>query len=139
MIEDFSPPPASNQAFQVREMQYLFRSGDNYTLMCKENYEQIEVPAGHLGNLAGFLKEGLDGIRCTVSDGRVIAIHLPDKVELELVQVEQGEIGSQIVLIGILETGARIELPKKVEIGSTIIVDTRFSKFAGVKRKSPHN
>ena len=51
-----------------------------------------------------------------------------------MVQVEEEQVGSRIVLMGLLESGAKIELPKNLECGSIIIVDPKFGKFVGVRK-----
>ena len=79
MVEDFSPP-ASNQVFQIREMQYLLRSSDRYTFMDKDTYAQYEVSASQIGNQVKFLMEGLHGIKVTFWKKTLIGIELPDKV-----------------------------------------------------------
>ncbi len=62
------------------------------------------------------------------------SIDLPDKVELKLIQTEQEQTSSGTVFIGLLETGARLELPKNIESGSVIIVDTKFGRFDGLRK-----
>ena len=42
------------------KMQFLYASGSTYTFMNMETYEQIEIPASHLGDDAKFLKENLN-------------------------------------------------------------------------------
>src|SRR5271154_5778258 len=68
--------PSAN--IEKSEMQYLFKGGDDYTLMDKQSYEQIEVSAEQIGDPVEFLKEGLDGIQVLKFDGRVIGIEMPN-------------------------------------------------------------
>ena len=41
-----------------RDMQYLYRDGDDLVFMDTASYEQHHVPSGIVGDLAGYLTEG---------------------------------------------------------------------------------
>ena len=41
-----------------REMQYLYREGDDYVFMDNESYEQLPVSTDRLGDATRYLKEG---------------------------------------------------------------------------------
>src|SRR5436305_13311433 len=41
-----------------REMQFLYREGSDYVFMDNENYEQLYVPPGSMGDAVDFLKAG---------------------------------------------------------------------------------
>jgi len=75
------------------DMQYLYKSGENYTLMDTANYEQIELSAETIGSTVEFLKEGLEGITVLRYDNRVIGVDLPNTVELEVTDTVPDERG----------------------------------------------
>src|SRR5207249_3253806 len=59
-----------------REMQFLYRDGDGFVFMDTESYEQVNVPAGIVGDMARYLSEGS---MATVAQyqGTPIAVDLP--------------------------------------------------------------
>ena len=73
--------------------QYLYVSGDNYTFMNNETYEQIEVPRKILGDDADFIKEGID-ITIDFYEGEIIGITLPEKIEYEIIETEPAVKGN---------------------------------------------
>lgn len=117
---------------EKNEMQYLYKSGDDYTLMDNASYEQIEVTANQIGSVVEFLKEGLEGITVMKFDGRVIGIELPNTVELEITETapdERGDTSSGGGKPATLETGAIITVPFHAKVGDKIKVDTRNRKY----------
>lgn len=114
------------------EMQYLYKSTDDYTLMDNASFEQIEVTAAQIGTVVEFLKEGLEGITVMKYDGRVIGIELPNTVELEIIECapdERGDTSSGGGKPATLETGATITVPFHAKVGDKIKVDTRNRKY----------
>src|SRR6202011_2113044 len=59
-----------------REMQYLYRDGNDYVFMDGESYEQVHVPATELGGAVSFLKEGDTVVLPTYQD-QVVGVDLP--------------------------------------------------------------
>lgn len=114
------------------EMQYLYKTGDDYTFMDSANYEQIELTANQIGEGVEFLKEGLEGIQVMRYEGRVIGVDLPNTVELivtETVPDERGDTSSGGGKPATLETGAQITVPFHLKQGEKIRVDTRTRKY----------
>jgi len=114
------------------EMQYLYKSGEAYTLMDNGSFEQIEVSAEQIGDPVEFLKEGLEGLTVLKHDGRIIGIELPNTVELEVTECapdERGDTSSGGGKPATLETGAIITVPFHLKVGDKIKVDTRNRKY----------
>lgn len=114
------------------EMQYLYKTGDDYTFMDSSNYEQFELTPAQIGDGVEFLKEGLEGIQVMRYDGRVIGVDLPNTVELivtETVPDERGDTSSGGGKPATLETGAQITVPFHLKQGEKIRVDTRTRKY----------
>lgn len=113
-------------------MQYLYKAGDNFTLMCNATYEQMELEAKKVGSAAEFLKEGLEGITVTKYQGRIINIELPNTVELDVTETapdERGDTSSGGGKPATLETGAIVTVPFHIKVGNKIRVDTRTRKY----------
>jgi elongation factor P len=114
------------------EMQYLYKSGDVYTLMDQANFEQIEMSPEQIGDAVEFLKEGQEGIMVMRFDNRVVGCELPNSVELVVTECapdERGDTSSGGGKPAILETGATITVPFHLKQGDKIKVDTRNRKY----------
>jgi elongation factor P len=114
------------------DMQYLYKSGENFTLMCASTYEQMEMGADKLGSVAEFMKEGLENITVMKFQGRIIAVELPNTVELivsETAPDERGDTSSGGGKPATLETGAVVTVPFHIKVGNKIRVDTRTRKY----------
>jgi elongation factor P len=119
-------------SIEKSEMQYLYKSGDHYTMMDAVTYEQIELAEAQIGSAVEFLKEGLEGILILRYDGRVIGVDLPNTVELEVKETapdERGDTSSGGGKPATLETGAIITVPFHLKVGDKIKVDTRNRKY----------
>jgi elongation factor P len=114
------------------DMQFLFKSGVDYTFMDQATFEQFELTAEQIGSQVEFLKESLEGITVLRFDGRIIGVELPNAVELivsECAPDERGDTSSGGGKPAILETGATITVPFHLKQGETIRVDTRSRKY----------
>lgn len=116
---------------QKIDMQYLYGSGDSYNFMNMQTYEQIEIPASHLGDDAKFLKENLN-VNITFYEGEVLGIILPDKIEYKIVKTEpavKGNTTNNATKDATIETGFNVRVPLFVEEGENIIVSTSDGKY----------
>ena len=114
------------------DMQFLYKSGDNFTMMNSETFDQMDIAEDQIGNQSEFLKEGLEGITIMRFEGRVIGIELPNTVELEITDTvpdERGDTSSGGGKPATLETGATITVPFHIKIGDVVRVDTRTRKY----------
>src|SRR5215475_1696075 len=75
-----------------RDMQFLYREGQDYVFMDNETYEQLHVAPENVGNATNFLKEG-DGAVLPMYNNEVIGVDLPAAVELEVTVTEPGMQG----------------------------------------------
>lgn len=114
-----------------REMQYLYRAGEQFTFMDTENYEQINFSEEQLGDAIKFLKESMM-ISVLLHKGNTIGIELPNFVELTVVKTDPGVKGDTVsgaTKRAVLETGAEVQVPLFVEEGNVIKVDTRSGEY----------
>src|SRR6185436_2852794 len=51
---------------ELRPVQFLYRDDDGFHFMDTQSYDQFRLSATELGDTAGFLKDGLEGIRSVV-------------------------------------------------------------------------
>lgn len=116
---------------ESRQMQYLYNSGDEYTFMDNETYEQITLPAANLEREIKFLKENMN-VNIVSVKGETIGVELPNTVELEVVDTEpgiKGDTASGGTKPATLETGLTVQVPFFVNVGDKIIVDTRKEEY----------
>ena len=110
-----------------REMQFLYREGADYVFMDNENYDQITVPSGSIGDAVNFLKEGDTAVLPMYKD-EIVGVELPAAVELEVTETEPGVRGDTASGGGdkpaTLETGAVVRVPLFVNIGDRVKVQT---------------
>lgn len=121
----------SQAVIDKREMQFLYREGDDYVFMDTESYEQLQVPAATLGSAVGYLKEG-DSAVLPMYGTEVIAVDLPAAVELAIAETEPGVQGDRVSGArkpATLETGLVIQVPLFVEVGERVKVDTRSGEY----------
>ena len=110
-----------------REMQFLYASGDSYTLMDTSSYEQFTYQKNQLGDQTGLLKEETV-VDVLLYEGNPIAVILPTFLELKVVDTDPGIRGDTAAggtKPAVVETGATIKVPLYLEVGEMIKVDTR--------------
>jgi elongation factor P len=114
-----------------RDMQYLYREGDDYVFMDNETYEQLHVASVNVGNATNYLKEGDSAVLPMYKD-EVIGVDLPAAVELEVRDTEPGIQGDRVSGArkpATLETGLVVQVPLFVNVGERIKVDTRTGEY----------
>jgi elongation factor P len=114
-----------------REMQYLYRDGEQYVFMDNATYDQMYVEASSLGDAASYLKEG-DSAILQMYDGEIVDVDLPAAVELTVTETEPGIQGDRVSGArkpATLETGRVLNVPLFVNPGDRIKVDTRSGEY----------
>ena len=114
-----------------RDMQYLYRDGDDYIFMDQVSFEQVPVSSKSLGEATNFLIE--TGRAMLISyDEEIIGVELPASVELTIAQTEPGVQGDRVSgarKSATLETGYVVQVPLFVGPGEAIKVDTRTGEY----------
>ncbi len=111
--------------------QFLYVDGDDYIFMNTETFDQQPVPKEMLGDAIKFLKEQ-DVVEMLVDGETVVAVELPNFVELEVVSAEpgvRGDTATNATKAATVETGATINVPLFVNPGDRIRVDTRTGQY----------
>ena len=114
-----------------REMQYLYRDGDQYVFMDNVSYDQMNVDSSSLGAAAPYLKEG-DSAILQMYGGEIVDVDLPAAVELAVSETEPGIQGDRVSGArkpATLETGLVVQVPLFVNPGDRIKVDTRSGEY----------
>ncbi len=113
------------------EMTYLYNDGATYYFMNTETYEQIELSADDLGDMAGYLLPETV-INVQFYEGSPIGIDIPAVVELTVVETEPEVKGATVSNVGKpakLDTGITIQVPAFIKEGDKIRVDTNEGRY----------
>jgi elongation factor P len=117
---------------ETKRMQYLYNDGaGTFFFMDTNSYEQVELDAGFVGDVAKWLKEN-DEVEIVVADGDYIGVEPPMFVELEVVETDPGFKGDTVqggTKPATLETGAVVQVPMFVETGEKLKIDTRDGRY----------
>ena len=116
-----------------RDMQYLYKEGEDYVFMDNSSYDQIHVPAATVGEGASYLLENQDTV-VALHEGTPLYVELPASVELTISYTEPGMQGDRSTggtKPATLETGAEVAVPLFIVTGEKIKVDTRDGSYLG--------
>jgi elongation factor P len=114
-----------------REMQYLYRDGQDYVFMDMETYEQLSLSQEQVDKAVKYLKEGQIAF-IVLHEGSPIGVELPTSVELSVVETDPGVRGDTATggtKPAKLETGATIQVPLFIQVGDVVKVDTRTGEY----------
>lgn len=114
-----------------QNMQYLYNTGESYSFMNMETYEQIELTKDQIGDDAKFLKEGIN-VDITFYEGEMLGISLPDKIEYVITHTEpavKGNTTNNALKDAELENGLKVRVPLFIQEGEAILVTTSDGKY----------
>lgn len=108
------------------DFSYLYQDGDSYIFMNPESFEQLTVSSDVIGDQAVYLQEGM-GVKLSIHEGNAVAIELPARVTLEVVETEptvKGQTASSSYKPAIVSNGVRVMVPPHITAGTRIVVQT---------------
>jgi elongation factor P len=114
-----------------REMQYLYRDGDDYYFMDTSTYEQVHISSEALGDSVNFLKPEMT-IQVEFYGQEPVGIELPQTVDLKVLDTVPGIKGataSAQVKPATLETGLVVQVPPFVNAGDLVRVNTETGEY----------
>ena len=114
-----------------REMQYLYKEGQEYVMMDNESYEQLQLTADQIGDGLKYMKENMI-VQVLMHDERIIGVDIPAHVVLEVTDTPPSEKGNTAqggTKPATLETGAVVNVPFFISNGDKIRVDTRTNEY----------
>lgn len=116
---------------EERQMQYLYKEGENYCFMDQTTFEQVFVDGAVVDDLAQFMPDNLEVSVMFFSD-RPVGVTLPTFVELEVTQTDpglKGDTATGATKPAVLSTGATINVPLFIEQGEVLKIDTRSGEY----------
>ncbi|HUY67829.1 MAG TPA: elongation factor P, partial [Alphaproteobacteria bacterium] len=111
---------------QDHEMQFLFSSGDDYTFMDQENFEQLTIVRDIVGDPVVFLQEGMV-CKVMTYEGAALSVELPPSVVLEITEADpvvKGQTASSSYKPAKLSNGVKILVPPFIATGTRVVVNT---------------
>ena len=116
-----------------RDMQYLYREGEDFVFMDLQTYDQLHVPGQTVGKAADYLLESQIANVAT-HEGQPLYIELPASVELVISYTEpglQGDRSTGGTKPATVETGAEVAVPLFITAGEKVKIDTRDGSYLG--------
>ena len=114
-----------------KEMQYLYKAGEEFVMMDMESYEQLQLTKDQVGDGVKYMKEDMI-VQVLMHDTKIIGVDIPAHVELAVVDTPPAENGNTAqggTKPATLETGAVVNVPFFVANGDIIRVDTRSNEY----------
>jgi elongation factor P len=118
--------------FDIRLVSFSFREGNRFTFMDLEDYSQFELMEDELEDAIPYLVDGMEGIKALMQNGKVLCIHMPDAVDLQIAECAPSMRGASVTArtkAATLETGLVLQVPEYMEQGERVRVDTRTGDF----------
>ena len=114
-----------------RDMQFLYKDGDDYVFMDNVTYDQLTIKPVALGEAADYLIDNAIAMIASYGD-EIVSVEIPPSVELEITFTEPGMQGDRVSGArkpATLQTGKVIQVPLFVNIGDRVKVDTRTAEY----------
>ena len=124
--------PYQQMDFERRPVQYLFREHDEYTFMDAESFEQFTLMKDDVADQIDYLIEDMEGIAALLSDGKVLAIEMPQSVNLKIAECDPSARNASATARtknAVLQTGLNLQVPDYIEVGELVRIDTRTGKY----------
>ncbi len=115
-----------------RNHTFLYSDGDGFHFMNPESYDQLTASKEMVGDAAAYLQDGMT-VSLMVHDGLPLAVELPPRVTLEVVETEpvvKGQTASGSYKPAILSNGVRTMVPTYITAGTRIVVMTEDGSYS---------
>lgn len=112
---------------EEKTLQFSYRSGDFSHFMDAETYEDVAIEKSKLREADKFLKDNLE-VNALYYKGDLILVNLPNFVVYTVTDTEpgiKGDTAKSGTKPATIETGAVIQVPLFIEVGTKIKIDTR--------------
>lgn len=111
--------------------QFLYSDGATFFFMDNESYDQTELSADQVGDLAQWLKEGED-VAIITHEGQLIGVEVANTVIREVTQTDPGLRGDTATggtKPAVVEGGVTVTVPLFVDVGTKLKIDTRSGEY----------
>ena len=114
-----------------RDMNFLYRDGNDFVFMDNETYEQLTVPPVALGSAASYIVDG-STVTLMMYGTEIVGTDMPASVELNVTETEPGIQGDRVSGArkpATLQTGLVVQVPLFINVGDRLKVDTRSGEY----------
>ena len=118
---------------EKREMQFLYKEGEDFVFMDNKTYDQMNISAATVGDAANYMLENTEAI-VAIHENNPLYIELPASVVLTVTYTEpglQGDRSSGGTKPATVETGIQIQVPLFIKQDEKVLVDTRDGSYLG--------
>jgi elongation factor P len=115
-----------------REASFSYMDGEAFVFLDKEDYTPYQLDANVVGEMAGYITEGLEGCYVQLIDDAPVAVLLPASVQLTVVETPpelKGGTATKRPKPARLNTGIEIQVPEYIGNGEKIWVSTVTGEF----------
>ena len=118
---------------EKREMEYLYRDGNELVFMDPKNYDQVNIPLALIEDQFGYLTPNL---KCWIvwHKGSPIGANLTAHVTLKVIESPDEVAGNRINApkkTVKLETGIEAQVPLFIKVGEKVQLDTSTGEYLG--------
>jgi elongation factor P len=118
---------------EKKEMEFLYRDGDDMVFMNPKTYDQANVPIALMEDSVGLI---IPNLKCWVLwyQGEAIGVTLPPNVTLKVIEAPDEVAGNRINApkkTVKLETGATAQVPIFIKVGEKVMIDTTSWEYLG--------
>lgn len=126
----------SNESLEATDVEefsvnYLYKDANGFHFMHPETFEQYELTAEQVGDVANWLVDEMT-VDIMFWNGSAIAVTPPAHVELEVTYTEPGAKGNSTGNVqkpATVDTGVELNVPIFINVGDRIRVDTRTGEY----------
>lgn len=114
-----------------REMQFLYRDGDEVVFMDPRTYDQASVPVSLLEEQVGYLTPDMKVLVLWFEE-KAIGVNLPAHVTLKVTEAFDAVAGNRVNAPKkpvTLETGITVQVPLFIKTGDLIMLDTTTGEY----------
>jgi elongation factor P len=116
---------------QSKEMQFLYRAGDEIVFMDSSTYEQVTVPVKLVEDQVEMLTSELK-IYVIFYEEKALGVSLPPKVNLEVAKADEATAGDRQTAGKkpvTMETGLIVQAPLFIKVGDVLSIDTTTGNY----------
>ncbi|MGA2910517.1 MAG: elongation factor P [Candidatus Microgenomates bacterium] len=118
---------------EKKEMEYLYRDGDDLVFMDPKSYDQVSIPMSLIEGQFGYLTPNL---KCWIVwyKGKAIGAALPTHVTLQVTESPDEVAGNRSNApkkTVKLETGTTAQVPLFIKVGEKVMLDTATGEYLG--------
>jgi elongation factor P len=111
---------------EERPHTFLYEDDEGFHVMNPETFDQLVVTKDIVGDQSAYLQEGME-VMLSTHNGVAIAIELPQRVTLEIVDTEptvKGQTASSSYKPAMLSNGLRTMVPPHIATGTRVVIMT---------------